>query len=349
MKKSWIKGIAGLLLSVAMVGCSAQPGTSQAGSQADQGKEGKTLNVMLAYGGAEKSFEEFTKDTGIKVEYVEISTGKALAKLQAEKGNTTSDIWFGGGVDSYIAATELGYLEPYKSKEADKINPAYSDKDGNWTGLALVPAGFIVNESILKEKNLEAPKTWEDLADPKYKGEIIMASPAISGTQYAILNGLIQAMGEDKAWDLFKRINDNVDVYAKGGGEPAPKTASGEFAIGVIATTGSSYEMESEFPVKVIEPTDYIPWTPAPIAIFKNSKNKEAAKAFVDWYLSEKGQTALREADARIMAREGVAIPEVMKNLDSSKLIKQDVLKFGSERDDMLKKWAELAGSKDAK
>lgn len=100
---------------------------------------------------------------------------------------------FGGGVDSYISAAELGYLEQYESPEAEAIDAGYRDKDGYWTGLALVPAGFLVNNDVLKEKGLEAPKTWEDLADPKYKDEIIMASPAISGTQYAILNGTIQA------------------------------------------------------------------------------------------------------------------------------------------------------------
>ena len=105
---------------------------------------------------------------------------------------TTADVWFGGGVDSYISAAELGYLDQYESPEAEAIDAGYRDKDGYWTGLALVPAGFLVNNDVLEEKGLEAPKTWEDLADPKYKDEIIMASPAISGTQYAILNGTLQ-------------------------------------------------------------------------------------------------------------------------------------------------------------
>ena len=179
----------------------------------DRAYEGTTLNVMLAYGGAEKSFDAFTEKTGIKVEYVEISTGKALAQMQAENGNTTADVWFGGGVDSYISAAELGYLEQYESPEAEAIDAGYRDKDGYWTGLALVPAGFLVNNDVLKEKGLEAPKTWEDLADPKYKDEIIMASPAISGTQYAILNGTLQAWGEEKGWEIWTAINDNVDFF----------------------------------------------------------------------------------------------------------------------------------------
>lgn len=373
-KKLMAAGLAAAVLGASLTGCQSKPAETtaaettaaettkaetEASSEAETTKaeteaaekpyEGTTLNVMLAYGGAEAAFDAFTEKTGIKVEYVEISTGKALAQLQAENGNTTADIWFGGGVDSYISATDLGYLEQYVSPEAEAINPAYSDADGYWTGLALVPAGFLVNNDVLAEKNLEAPKTWEDLADPKYKGEIIMASPAISGTQYAILNGTIQAYGEEKGWEVWKGINENVDFYAQGGGEPGPKCAAGEFGIAVLAMTGGTFAMEAEYPVTAVYPEDMIPWTPAPIAIFKNSQNKDAAKVFVDYFLSKEGQEALREADARIIARGDVAIPEAIGTVDTEKLIDQDVLLFGSQREALLEKWAAMVGEKDAK
>ena len=373
-KKLMAAGLAAAVLGASLTGCQSKPAETtaaettaaettkaetEASSEAETTKaeteaaekpyEGTTLNVMLAYGGAEAAFDAFTEKTGIKVEYVEISTGKALAQLQAENGNTTADIWFGGGVDSYISATDLGYLEQYVSPEAEAINPAYSDADGYWTGLALVPAGFLVNNDVLAEKNLEAPKTWEDLADPKYKGEIIMASTAISGTQYAILNGTIQAYGEEKGWEVWKGINENVDFYAQGGGEPGPKCAAGEFGIAVLAMTGGTFAMEAEYPVTAVYPEDMIPWTPAPIAIFKNSQNKDAAKVFVDYFLSKEGQEALREADARIMARGDVAIPEAIGTVDTEKLIDQDVLLFGSQREALLEKWAAMVGEKDAK
>lgn len=373
-KKLMAAGLAAAVLGASLTGCQSKPAETtaaettaaettkaetEASSEAETTKaeteaaekpyEGTTLNVMLAYGGAEAAFDAFTEKTGIKVEYVEISTGKALAQLQAENGNTTADIWFGGGVDSYISATDLGYLEQYVSPEAEAINPAYSDADGYWTGLALVPAGFLVNNDVLAEKNLEAPKTWEDLVDPKYKGEIIMASPAISGTQYAILNGTIQAYGEEKGWEVWKSINENVDFYAQGGGEPGPKCAAGEFGIAVLAMTGGTFAMEAEYPVTAVYPEDMIPWTPAPIAIFKNSQNKDAAKVFVDYFLSKEGQEALREADARIMARGDVAIPEAIGTVDTEKLIDQDVLLFGSQREALLEKWAAMVGEKDAK
>lgn len=308
--------------------------------------EGTTLEVLVAYGGAENSFDAFTEKTGIKIEWLSMSTGAALAKLQAEDGKTTADIWFGGGVDSYLNARDLGYLEAYKSPEAEAINPQYNDKDGNFSGLALVPAGFIVNDDILKEKGLEAPKTWEDLADPKYKGEVMMADPAISGTNYAIVSGLIQAWGEEKAWDYFNRLDDNIEFYAKGGGEPLEKVGAGEFAIGVVAITGGTFNIGETNPTSVVYPEDLIPWTPAPIAIFKNTKNLDAAKVFIDWYLSQEGQTILREADARIMARDDVEAPELMSGLDKSKLIDFDLELMGKDRDSILERWKDLVGDK---
>ena len=358
-----MKRVIGLILALMMVmtfvvGCSpkapdaAEDTTSPAIDQEeidevkDKPFEGTTLEVLVAYGDAENSFPAFTEETGINIEWLSMSTGSALAKLQAEGGKTTADIWFGGGVDSYLAARDEGYLEPYISPEAESINPQYKDKDGNYSGLALVPAGFIVNDDILKEKGLEAPKTWEDLADPKYKGEVMMANPSISGTNYAIVSGLIQAWGEEKAWDYFKRLNENIEFYAKGGGEPLQKVGAGEFAIGVVAITGGTFNVGESNPTSVVYPEDLIPWTPAPIAIFKNTDKLDASKVFIDWYLSKEGQTILREADARIMARDDVDAPELMSGLDKSKLIDFDLELMGSERDAILERWEVLAGDK---
>lgn len=320
----------------------AEPAAEETTEPVAEDLSGTTVKVLLAYGGADKSFEAFTEATGIKVEFIEISTGKALAQMQAANGVSDADVWFGGGIDSYLSAKDLDYLMAYPSTEAEGIAPEYKDADGYWTTLALVPAGFLVNTEVLEGKGLEIPTTWEDLADPMYKGEIIMASPGISGTQYAIVNGLIQALGEEAGWDLWQRIDANIDQYAQGGGEPAPKTVAGEFGIGVLAITGGTFALEDEGPVQVVVPEDFIPWTPAPIGIFNDAKNVAGAKAMIDYYLSLEGQEKLLEADARIMSRSEIAIPEVMKEIDPAKLIKQDVLLFGTQREELLQRWDDM-------
>jgi len=196
----------------------------------------------------------------------------------------------------------------------------------------------------MEELSLDMPQTWEDLLDPQYAGEIIMADPSISGGQYAILSGLIQAMGEEKAWEYWEELNEGVDYYAQGGGEPQQKVAAGEFAIGLTAIHGQTFGLMETAPVIPVFTTENIPWIPAPIAIFENSENKEAAKVLVDWYLSEHGQTVLMEADARIMANKNVEVPAEMDTLQLEQLIDFDLEKMGSERENILEKWKEMIG-----
>lgn len=275
-----------------------------------------SLKVVAAYGGKEKIFQQFTKDTGIKVDFIDMSSGEVLSKLQAENGKPSADVWFGGGLDSFITAKNKGLLEKYISPEMAEVPLKYRDKDGYWSGVSLVLVGFMVNNEILADKKLDAPKTWADLTKPEYRDEVIMANPAISGTNYALVDNLIQELGEDKAWEYFEALNKNVPFLAKRGGEPPMKVTTGEFGVAVIPMSGEFILMEGKYPVTTIYPEDMIPWVPAGMAIFKNAENLPEAKKFVDWALSEKGQIAIRDEDPRAMVRNGVKTPESIKTID---------------------------------
>lgn len=273
-----------------------------------------------------------------------MSSGEVLARTEAEGGKPMADVWFGGGADSFIVAGEKGLLEDYVSEEEQFVDDKYKG-DNYWTGISLVTAGFMVNTEILEEKGLEIPKTWQDLLKPEYKDEIAMADPAISGTNYAVVNSILQSMGEEEGWAYLEALNENIPFYFQRGGEPPNKVAAGEMAIGIIPMSGEFVAMEDKFPVMTIYPEDGIPWVPAGLAIFKNADNLEAAKAFVDWALSAKGQEIIRDMDPRVMVRNDVAIPELMSNINLANLMDIDLLKFGSQRDDILEHWSQIVGN----
>lgn len=306
----------------------------------------KNLKVVAAYGNKEKIFQEFTKETGIKVDFLDLSSGEVLSRIQAENGKPSADVWFGGGIDSFIAAKNKGLLEKYVSPEMKEVPLKYRDKDGYWSGISIVPVGFMVNNELLKEKKLLAPKVWEDLTNTQYKDEIMMANPAISGTNYAMVDGLIQGMGEEKAWQYFKGLNENIPFFAKRGGEPPKKVASGEFAVAVIPMSGEFIAMEEKYPITTIYPEDMIPWVPAGMAIFKNAENLDEAKAFVDWALSKKGQEFIKSQDPRMMVRSDIEIPKSVKNINKDKLIKLNIDTLGADREKVLKKWNDQFGNK---
>ena len=102
-----------VLLAIGLLtGCQKGAETKEEKKESADGGKG-TLKVIAAYDAKDKIFEEFTKKTGIKVEFLDISSGEVLSKLNAQNGKIGADVWFGGGADSFIVAGEKGYLENY--------------------------------------------------------------------------------------------------------------------------------------------------------------------------------------------------------------------------------------------
>jgi ABC-type Fe3+ transport system, periplasmic component len=240
-----------------------------------------------------------------------------------------------------MAAATEGLLEKYISDEAKNIPDGYKDKDGYWTGMSIVTAGLVVNNNVCKEKNIPIPQTWAELTDSKYKNEILMPNPNISGTSYCIISSLLQTWGNDKGWKYFEDLNKNISYYPQRGGEPPQKAIAGEVAIAIAPLDGEQIENGKGKNVTNVFPKDGIPWTPAPVAIFKGAENMEVAKKFVDWSLSKKGQEIIVKACPRVPVRSDVATPEVMKDVKSSDLLKTDIFKAGKDRDKILKLWKE--------
>lgn len=77
----------------------------------------------------------------------------------------------------------------YKPNGFDKIKEGFKDEEGYWISKGVTVVGFLANNKILEEVAIPT-KTWEEIVDPKYKDEIIMANPAVSGTSYANVKGL---------------------------------------------------------------------------------------------------------------------------------------------------------------
>lgn len=355
MKKNILKTIGAIATAAIMtVGCASTSVTkttkeatdNKATTTASSDFKGKTLSVIATSEVYKPFFEEFTKKTGAKVEFLSMSSGEVLSRAKAE-GKASADVWFGGGIDAFMQAKTDGLLEQYKAKNIDKVNPSYRDKDNFWLSKGLTTVGFVVNNKVMKEKNLPMPKTWADLTNPQYKGEIIMSNPAVSGTNYAAIKGILDMMGEEKGWDYLKKLNENIAQYSKRGGDPMAKTKAGEFAIGIIPVAESSFKQAKDNDLTVIWPEDGIPWVPEGIAIFKNSPQPEIAKAFIDFMLEPESMQMLAKLDGKDsnqMIMEG--LKGLNLGLPKDKLIKQDLSTFGTMRKDILKKFSEISKGK---
>ena len=305
---------------------------------------GQTIDVIAAFSNQEKVFEQFTEDTGINVEPLSMSSGEVLSRMRAE-GRPMADVWFGGGVDSFIEAKNDGLLERYESEMIENIPEQYRDVDGYWVGNNLVVTGFVVNEEVLEDLGLDMPKTWEDLTDPQYEGEILMSDPAISGTNFAILASILQEKGWDEGWQFWEDLSANIPYFAQRGSEPGQKAALGEVAIGISSISGRIMGLAEENPIIPVYPEDGIPWVTGNSAIFIDTEKYEAAKTFLDWIYSERGQTFIKDINQAIVTRADIGLPEELLDAPLDQLMDIDLNKFGEDRAEILEEWEMRIGN----
>lgn len=310
--------------------------------------EGRTLNVVATSEAYVPLFEKFTEKTGAKVEFLSMSSGEVLSRVKAEGGKPMADLWFGGGLDAFIQAKDDGLLEAHMSPNAEDVDAKFKDAEGYWYAKGITVVGLLVNNDVLEENGLEAPTGWKDLADPKYKDEVIMSSPAISGTNYAALKGWLDLWGEEEGWDFFTALNENIPAYGKRGKDPFEKTIAGEFAIGIIPADKSAHDAMEEENVTLIFPEEGIPWVPEGVAIFKGSDNVDIASAFIDFMYEAESQKMIAEIDGKDtnqLVKPGAEGFDL--GLDATKLIDEDLSTFGSEREAILEKFQSIAGDKE--
>ena len=295
-------------------------------------------------------FDKFTEETGVKVELLSMSSGEVLSKLRAEGGTPSADLWFGGGIDAFMGAKEDGLLEQVTFDAASELADEFKDPEGYWFSKGITIVGFLVNDSLLEELDLEAPASWQDLLKEEYAGEIIMSNPAVSGTNYAVVNALLQMLGEEEGWAYFEALNENIAYYGKRGSDPMNKTIADEYAIGISYIDRGVEAKTEEYPVSIVYPTDGIPWVPEGVAVFKNADNVDAAKYFVEWLFSnDENLRLLAEIDQKDGAKlvkpslEGVEL-----GYDTSILMEEDLSLFGSQREDILARFETLMGDKAA-
>ncbi|QGM81076.1 ABC transporter substrate-binding protein [Otariodibacter oris] len=238
--------------------------------------------------------KQFAEANNVETQFVHGGTGTILGRIKAEKNNPQADIWYGGTLEPHLQAGELGLLEKYRSplqaETVDQFKHLIEDKHGDYTSLvyALV-LGMGVNTEKLEKLGISAPQTWQDLLNPKLKGELQLPDPRSSGTAYTIMATLIQLWGEEKAFEFFKKLDSNVSQYVKSS-LVTSNLSRGESAVSVGFV--HSYETEKEKGAKVeyVLPKDGAGYALGGVSIIKGARNLDNAKLFMDWVLSKEAQ-----------------------------------------------------------
>ncbi len=296
--------------------------------------------------------EEFEEEFGITVNYVRMSTGEALARLEAEKDNPQFDIMWGGPIDTYIAGSNEGMFAQYESPNVENLLDIdkYQDPDNYWSGIYLGSLGFATNTDFLAANpGLEAPTSWDDLLKPEFQDQVLVAHPSTSGTSYTAMSTILQLMGEDAGWEYLDKYADQMLQFTKSGSAPAKFVGAGEGAVGVVFSHDIVKQIEAGLPLELSFPEDGTGYEIGGMAIVEGAQNLDAAQKWYDWALTAEAQALgpkYKAYQAPTVGGVELAYPELLE----VNLIDYDFQWAGDNKKAFVDKFInEIAGADDLK
>ena len=294
----------------------------------------------------------FAKTTGIKVNMSLKGSGETLAQLIAERANPKTDVWFGGTGDPHLQAAEQDLSLEYKSPTLPQLH-AWAQQQAaqskyRTVGIYSGPLGFGYNTELLAKKKLAAPKSWADLLNPAFKGEIQVANPASSGTAYTMIATLVQLMGEEKAFDYMKALHKNIATYTRSGTGPIKAAARGETTVSISFVHDGPGEAMQGFPVATATPAEGTGAEIGSISIIKGARNLDNAKKFYEWSLTAQAQQFGAAAKQfQLPSNKATPIDPRVPDFKAIKFINYDYAKYGAsaERRRLISRWEKEVNS----
>jgi len=260
------------------------------------------------------------KHPEVEVDVFRSGTEEVMSKVGAEKmaGDIQADVLLVADEVTLDTLKEQGLLMPYESPESKSIPSEWKDENGMYTGTKVMSTVMAVNTNKVKE----LPASWSAMTDPQAKGEVVMPSPLYSGA--AAYNVGVLSRQDGFGWEFFGKLRDNDVKIVQGNGGVLQAVAGGEQSYGMVVDYLVARAKAEGSPVDIVYPEEGVPVITEPIGIMKDTDNEEAAKAFVDFVLSEEGQTLAAELGYTPI-REGIEVPEGLKKVSELKVLSHDV------------------------
>jgi iron(III) transport system substrate-binding protein len=221
-------------------------------------------------------------------------------KVRAWGGKPDADIFLGAGAPAHEVLKKEGLVVPYRPKNWDKVPAKWhgmkvKDKDDYWTAFAPWIVTNLYNEKVLKKLRLPPPKTWEDLLNPIYRGNIVHTLPYASGTMHEAVEIILQTMGEKKGWTYLRLLSAQLARFSTGSTDTTHLVSRGEIPIGIaqpqmnaMAARKDGYKVRDLLPDKTI-------LVPEAVALLKGAPNEKIGKIFLDWVFTMDGQKHVLE------------------------------------------------------
>lgn len=281
----------------------------------------------------DKLAEGFTAESGVKVNVFQATTGKVMARIEAEAANPVVDVLISASWDTATDFAKRGWLVPYTSPNAEKVPDFLKTDTAVAQGVSALGIAWNTNSGTPK------PAEWSDLAKPEFKDLVNIPDPAQSGSAFE----LTAALAGQNDFKLFKDLKANGAAIAGANAEALNPVLQGAKAavFGAVdyITFGSKAKGES---IEVVFPESGTVIAPRPAMILNWSKNQDEAKKFIDYMLSDEGQKLV--AKTYLMpARTDIAADRPL--IADLKLLSYDAATVQGKRKETLQQISDIFGA----
>ena len=252
----------------------------------------------------------FTEKTGVEVEFINLK-GELADRVRAEKDSPQADIMYGGASSLYITMSEEGIFESINPSWSSSLNPDFKDAENRWFGVMQTPVAIFYNSDVIAEA--DAPTSWADLADAKYKDKIV-SRDYVSSSQRAVIVGLLDYYSKNASFEegveYLKMLDSNTKNYYGSGSLHFQAVGKNEEPIsyGVLSSITDNIN-NNAMPLKIVDAKEGSIVITDAIAAIKNAPHPNAAKAFVEYAGSEEVQVKLANEFDRMPTLDS-AIPQ---------------------------------------
>jgi len=236
-----------------------------------------------------------------------LSAGTPIAygRILEWNGRPQADLFWGGESALYDRLAAQNLLAPLGLAAAvtdviprtiGRPKPvSLKDPKGFWVGTVLESTGIAYHPRLLQRLGVPPPKDWDDLLDPRLKGNVVQAPPTRSSSSHAAYEVILQRDGDAKGWEFLRRLAAGTGFFAPRSRDVPAVVAKGEFAVGFAVPSYFAFEDRlAGFDIRYVAPkTAWI--TAGPAAVLAGARHPKAARAFVEFLLSEQGQRIAME------------------------------------------------------
>ena len=320
------------LIVVALLALAAQPVAAQQKLVVYSSNEDTLHNVV---------FPAFRAETGTTIEPVSAGSGVIIKRIHAEKEQPRGDVVW--GISRQLLEANKALFAPYVPTSAAAIEPQHREAAGLWTGTNLHV--LVILQNTQKIPPDQGPRSWADLLDAKWKGQIAFTDPANSGSAFTTLTMLVDLWGGGDAGLAKVRqllancrvLNRSSLVFQGVGNGEYPLAISLEYAGYVWASHGA--------PVETIYPRDGTVVQMEGVAILKGGPDVAPAKAFTEYVTRKDIRETILKATFRRPTRRDLALsqlPGKMPELKDLKLLAYDEDGWNAKRAQTLETFKDL-------